>query len=65
MFVSTKTTIGFKLPDEQDLLVAFMKTNDLSDWKQDADTLGVYFTKTQCYFTESKGVDNYVDENRL
>jgi hypothetical protein len=47
MFITTVTTIGFKLPEEYERMQRFILESDMNEWRKNEDTSEyTYFTKT-------------------
>ena len=62
MWVTNKTTIGFEIPDEHDLMRDFIKSTDLNDWVQSETTQVIYFTKTKtCHIQTSADMKGEAD----
>lgn len=44
MIVTNKFSIGFRIPDDVDILQEFEKTNDLTDWSRSETTEYITYT---------------------
>lgn len=63
MLITTTTTIGFKLPEENNLVEKFMSEHDMNKWSEDVNTDYIFFTAKSHSQTENidQG-DTYVKE---
>ena len=51
MWITTKVSISFHPVNEYNEIQAFMKTNDMSEWKEYPSTVAITFVKEQTLFT--------------
>ena len=56
MFISVQTTLLFMLPQDQEAWQHFLRTNDLSEYKEDICSAWASYTKTDNYWSVP-GVD--------
>lgn len=47
MIVTTKTTVTFRLPQDYELLNAFLKSNDMSEWTEYISTEWISYSHQQ------------------
>jgi hypothetical protein len=50
MTITTRTTITFHIPEEYEALVSFQIHNDLTDWKEIADSKYASYSKTETIY---------------
>lgn len=54
MWITTKTTITFHPTDEYEDIQRFMRSNDMSKWKEYPSTVGISFVNEQTFFCGKK-----------
>ena len=65
MMITTSTTIGFKLPDEYEEMQEFLRTNDMSEWKEIVSTQVISYRKEGIYFTNIKKGEGNGEDTEL
>ena len=58
MMVTIRTTISFKLPEENDKLMEFLQRNDCKDWRAVACGQFFSFSKEETFHMKFKEEDN-------
>ena len=52
MYISTRYTVAFILPEEYDLWQGFLKNDDIDTWRENITTGCAAYTKEAIYSTE-------------
>lgn len=53
MLISTKTTVGFKVPDEYEQMTKFKAQHP--DWKESETSSMIFFEKNEVYSMDMRG----------
>ena len=54
MFIKTDYYVGFKMPDEYELMEQFKEDNDMLEWKEKPTTEYIYYHKTEAFYTNGE-----------
>ena len=54
MIVTTKTTVIYKIPEENDKLQKFLKANDMEKWEESLGDKYVSYTYTESTFNDNE-----------